>query len=398
MKYVLPMILAASGACADPVRFASFNASLNRDEAGLLAVEMAETGAEQPSKVAQIIQTVRPHVILLNEYDVDLTGQSLADFQKNYLEQGDNPISYPHVYVADSNTGVISGFDLNGDGAIAGEGDVGSFAYAGDSHGFGQFPGQYGFVILSMHPIATDQIRSFQKFKWADMPGGLVATLGEFYGDAAEMLRLSSKAHVDVPVVIDGKVVHVLAAHPTPPVFDGPEDRNGKRNHDEIRLWADYVAGADYLVDDAGQTGGLAEGEAFVILGDYNADPFDGDSYDNAILQLLENPLIQGSTTEERLTPASRGGLAATMKQQGANLGQEGNPHFDTADFGFDRDNPEVDGVPGNLRVDYALPSVAGLDYLAGGVFWMTPDNPDYALAEWPTSDHRLVWVDVEVK
>ena len=95
------------------------------------------------------------------------------------------------------------------------------------------------------------------------------------------MFRLSSKSHWDVPVEVGGRTVHVLASHPTPPTFDGAEDRNGRRNHDEIRFWADYVrpgAGSGYIYDDAGGTGGLKPGSSFVILGDQNADPLDGDS------------------------------------------------------------------------------------------------------------------------
>jgi hypothetical protein len=42
-----------------------------------------------------------------------------------------------------------------------------------------------------------------------------------------EVFRLSSKSHWDVPIVIGRKTVHFLVSHPTPPVFDGPEDRNG---------------------------------------------------------------------------------------------------------------------------------------------------------------------------
>jgi 3-phytase len=64
--------------------------------------------------------------------------------------------------------------------------------------------------------------------------------------------RLSSKSHWDVPIEIGGAVVYVLVSHPTPPVFDGPEDRNGTRNNDEIRFWADYVTPhrGDYIYDD----------------------------------------------------------------------------------------------------------------------------------------------------
>ena len=60
--------------------------------------------------------------------------------------------------------------------------------------------------------------------------------------DELDVFRLSSKSHWDVPVRLpDGRILHLLASHPTPPVFDGSEDRNGRRNHDEIRFWADYV-------------------------------------------------------------------------------------------------------------------------------------------------------------
>src|SRR5690606_19592470 len=101
-----------------------------------------------------------------------------------------------------------------------------------------------------------------------------------------------------VPVVLNGgTVVHVLVSHPTPPVFDGPEDRNGRRNHDEIRFWADYVEDgerASYLVDDAGVRGGLAPDALFVILGDLNADPAPGagDGVPGAITQLLDHPRV----------------------------------------------------------------------------------------------------------
>ena len=71
------------------------------------------------------------------------------------------------------------------------------------------------------------------------------------------------------------------------PVFDSAEDKNGTRNHDEIRFWSDYVSPstAGYIVDDAGQRGGLRKNEFFVIAGDLNADPVDGDSTNEAINQ-----------------------------------------------------------------------------------------------------------------
>jgi hypothetical protein len=177
-----------------------------------------------------------------------------------------------------------------------------------------------------------------------------------------------------------------LASHPTPVVFDGPEDRNGKRNHDEIRFWADYIDGETYFYDDKGGTGGLAAGASFVVAGDLNADPFDGDSYDKAILQLLTNPRVNTS-----MTPRSAGGPDAAARQGGANSTHLGDPAFDTADF--------ADGTPGNLRADYVLPST-DLEIVASGVFWPAAGDPLFPLVgnfPFPSSDHRLVFVDVRV-
>ncbi|NJN88413.1 MAG: phytase, partial [Leptolyngbyaceae cyanobacterium SL_7_1] len=181
-------------------------------------------------------------------------------------------------------------------------------------------------------------------------------------------------------------------SHPTPPVFDGPEDRNGTRNHDEIRFWSDYVTpgAGDYIYDDAGGTGGLASGAKFVIMGDQNADPNDGDSVDDAILQLLDNPLVNTS-----VTPSSLGGVEQAGIDGGINASHISNPAFDTADFG--------DVTPGNLRADYVLPS-DNLTISDARVFWPTTDNPLFRLvgdrqnpATTPASDHSLVWVDVVV-
>jgi Endonuclease/Exonuclease/phosphatase family len=371
-------------------RFATFNASLNRAAEGELVADLSTPDDVQAQAVAEVIQRVRPDVLLINEFDFDTQGLAARLFQRNYLSVGHNgasPIVYPYWFVAPSNTGIPSGFDLDNNGSVGGP---------NDAFGFGAYPGQFGMAVFSRYPILRDQVRTFQHFLWQDMPGALLPddpatpAPADWYSPAElAVFRLSSKSHWDLPVLLGGKVIHTLVSHPTPPVFDGPEDRNGRRNHDEIRLWADYVlpSRSGYLYDDQGRRGGLTPGARFVIMGDQNADPFDGDSVAGAAQQLLENPRVNTSGT-----PTSPGGPEQAVLQGGANLTHRGDPAFDTADF------VDVPG-PGNLRVDYVLPS-KNLRILDSGVFWPLSSDPLFRLVgvfPFPTSDHRLVWVDVVV-
>ena len=364
----------AGQASADQIRFATFNASMNRSADGELAAALQAGDDPQIIKVAAIIRAVDPDVILINEFDYGAGNDRV--FVRNYLRD-----AYPFSFIAPSNTGLATGIDLDGDGIV---GNVpGTIELAKDSHGFGTFEGQYGMAVLSKHAIDLANVRTFRTFLWRDMPGARLPVNpdGTPYhsAEALEVLRLSSKGHWDLPLRFDETIVHLLVGHPTPPVFDGPEDRNGARNADEIRFWSDYIAGAGYIHDDAGRKGGLSDDAHFVIAGDLNADPSDGESVPGAIRQLLEHPLINAA-----VTPQSDGGAAAATAQGGANSIHHGDPRSDTADFG--------DEKPGNLRVDYVLPS-AGLEVVAAGVFWPVEGA---AGAEWiDASDHRLVWIDV---
>ena len=371
------------------VRFATFNASLNRSSAGQLIQDLSTPTNAQAKTIAEIIQRNRPDVLLINEFDFDANHEALRLFQDNYLsveQNGARSIDYEYAYTAPSNTGIPSGFDLNNDGTVGGP---------DDAFGFGFFPGQFGMAVYSRHPIDFDGIRTFQNFLWADMPGASLpddpttpAPNDWFSPEELEVVRLSSKSHWDIPVEIGRRTVHVLAAHPTPPVFDGPEDRNGLRNFDEIGFWSDYVSPSRgrYIYDDNEQTGGLAAGEPYVIMGDYNSDPNDGDSVPGAIQQILDLP---GLRTDP--TPSSLGGPEQAELQGGINDSHISDPAFDTADF--------ADTAPGNLRVDYVLPS-RPLKLTASKVFWPLQDDPLFRLVgvfPFPSSDHRLVWAEVKV-
>ncbi|HEX6398156.1 MAG TPA: endonuclease/exonuclease/phosphatase family protein [Steroidobacteraceae bacterium] len=384
-------ILPAAGA-ARPVkpaiRIATFNCSLNRPTEGGLLRSLSKPDDVQALAVAEIIRRVQPDILLLQEFDYDAQGEALRLFQANYLGSevdGLRPAWFPYSFAAPSNTGVPSGFDFDHDGKVAG---------GGDALGFGEFPGQYGMAVLSKFRIDTAAARTFRKFLWHDMPGALLpddpatAAPNDWYTpEMLAVLPLSSKSHWDLPVIVSAKfTLHLLASHPTPPAFDGPEDRNGRRNHDEVRFWSDYLSPkkAWYVHDDAGHAGGFA-GRNFVIMGDQNSDPIDGGSLHDAIDALIHDARVNGS-----FVPQSAGAIEASVAQGGANATQRGDPRFDTADFN--------DRGAGNLRVDYLLPS-RGLQVCGGGVFWPREADATARLV-WgdqppPSSDHRLVWIDV---
>ena len=119
----------------------------------------------------------------------------------------------------------------------------------------------------------------------------------------------------------------------------------------------------------------------FVLLGDANLDPADGDGRRQAITRLLTDPRLQDPA------PASKGATAAAT-QGPPNDTHQGDPALDTADW------DEARGI-GNMRVDYVLPS-ADLTVTGAGVWWPEPGTPEAATAQ-TASRHALVWVDLEL-
>lgn len=431
---------------AERVRIATFNVSLYDQNGGQILARLKTGTDSQAQHIAEIIQRVRPDVLLVNEIDDDPRGEVLATFCEKYLAVPQNvsqspagpaePLEFAHRFRAPSNTGRHSGFDLGRNGAVDAKPD--SDAYAADAWGYGRYHGQYGMAILSKFPIDETAVRTFQNFRWRDMPDAQLpddpATSEPHDWYSAEVLEqfpLSSKSHWDVPIVVNGQRIHILASHPTPPVFDGDEDRNGRRNHDEVRFWVDYTGPAEqgaYIVDDKGQRGGIVakrgprseaggqkreeeeveetvSGDApaelspptsdlqpptsspsFVILGDLNGDPHDGDG-DAGISALLDAPQVL-----KYPPPASLGAVEQAKLQGGANARHRGDPAHDTCD-------PADAPGPGNLHIDYVLPS-ANLKVAKSGVFWPEAADPLFKLVgvhPFPSSDHRLVWVDLEL-
>ncbi len=363
----------AAAAEGTAIRVAVFNIrELGRGK--LDTVDAAGRGTDaQLRNAAEIIQRIAPDVLLVNEIDFDAGDRANARlFLERYLrigQRGQQGIDYPYLFFEAVNTGEPTGLDLDRDGRRDGPADC---------YGFGNYPGQYGMALYSRLLIDACDARTFRLLAWHTVPGHLMpdgrgGKPSWYSPEAAAKLRLSSKSHWDVPVIVGGARLHLLASHPTPPVFDGDEDRNGRRNFDEIRLWADYLSGGEraaYLIDDAGHRGALPEAASFVILGDLNADPVNDQAPygSTAIGQLLNHPRVRDPK------PGSAGGRRAAGDYAGPK-------ELRTSAWG---------------RLDYVLPS-RDLKVVDAGVFWPGPDDPLRELVdgEAAASDHRLVWVDV---
>lgn len=326
----------SSAALPESLRIATFNTELSRKGPGLLLRDIARGKDPQILAVAQVIGANDPDIIAIQDFDYDLTGAALSAFA--------DLLGYPHHFARLPNTGMATDFDMDGNGR-KGE--------ARDAMGYGTFSGQGGMAILSKYPILTNKVQDFSDLLWVDAPDALLPTVDDKPFPSAEAqaaLRLSTTAHWIVPIDAPSGVINIATFHASPPVFDGPEDRNGKRNHDEIMLWMHILNGKlGTLKDD------------FVIVGDANLDPVDGDGLKPAIATLLAHPRLQDSAPKN-ITGSS-----------------------DTVDW--------TDPVPGNLRVDYVLPS-ANLEVTDSGVHWPTSDSTQY-VATTTASRHRLVWVDI---
>ena len=349
-------------ASADSLRVATWNAALGRRGPGLLLRDILRGEDAQIAAALEVILAARADVLLLTavDWDHDLVALgALAD----RLEAAGQP--YPHRFAFRPNTGMRTGLDHTGDGRTG---------TADDAQGYGAFAGARGMALLSRLPVAQDEARDFSAFLWRDLPGALIPERDGRPFPSEEVLaiqRLSTTGHWDVPLVLPGGGrLHVLAWHATPPLFGGAEDRNLRRNHDETRFWTLFLDGALPF----------APPEApFVLMGDANLDPWDGDGMGAAMQALLAHPALQDPE------PRSAGAVAA---QGPLDADHRGDPALDTTLW----DGPRL---PGNLRVDYVLPS-RELRVLDAGVLWPLPDEP-LADAVATASRHRLVWVDIRL-
>ena len=312
---------------------------------------------EQIAAVLAAIHAAAPDILVLTQFDHDADLAALTAFAARLADGGTD---LPYLFSALPNSGMATGLDMDGDGTTG---------QPRDAQGYGRFAGAGGLAVLSRWPLDTGAVRDLSPLLWRDLPGATLPVVEgrPFPSEQAQALqRLSSTAHWVVPVQAPGGVIDLLVWSATPPVFDGPEDRNGLRNRDELRLWTLLLDGAL----------GPAPGRYFVIAGNANLDPADGDGYPGAMAAFLADPRLTDPV------PASAGAAAAGS-------GQQGDPARDTADWSEDG--------PGNLRVSYVLPAAAW-EVTGAGVLWPAADDPAAPLSPGmlaATGPHRLVWAEV---
>jgi len=325
----------AASAAADTLRVAYFHSGLGRDGPGLMLRALTVRPEAQSTAALDVMAAAGADILVLGDLDWDHGLAGLRALQAGLAERGR---TYPYFAFPQPVSGIDSGFDLDGDGRLR---------EPEDGLGYGRFTGDNGVAVLSMLPLGAPKLH--HETLWAEHRSltGLVPK------GAETVLPLATSALWEVEVAGFTLLVFALTA----PVFDGPEDRNGKRNQDQIAF---LMTQAETL-------------SRPLLTGRINLDPLDGDGFRDTAQALLTSPRLQDPM------PRSAGGEAMPNPS-----GHQGDPGLDTVNWS--------DG-PGALRVDYILPS-RQVEISASGVLWPANGAPLSETGE-EAGQNRLVWVDI---
>lgn len=297
------------------MRIATWHGDFSRKGPGLLLRDLMR----EPPDLSPVLEA-RPDVLLLTDIDYDASRVALTALRDALSAGG---LDYPHLFAARPNTGMATGLDLDGDTRLGGP---------RDAQGYGWFSGQGGMAVLARFPVSLRADHG--ALLWKDAPDSAIAADDPGF----EVQRLSSSAHWALEVDLPGGPVTLLTLAATPPVFDGPEDRNGRRNRDEVLLWL-------HVLD--GRLGAVPEAPV-ILIGNLNVDPHRGDGRRTAAASVLSHARLQDPL-----------------------------PGQETVTW---------DGV-GPMRVSYVLPDRT-LTVLDAGITAPAP-GPELG-------PHRLVWVDLQ--
>lgn len=278
---------------------------------------------------SRTIVQYRPDILIIQSFDYDAQFAALKALAL-LLNRAELDLAY--LYAPRPNTGIPTGFDIDGNGRTNDP---------RDAQGYGRFPGQAGIAVLSRYPIDQDAVETFSHLLWK-----ATTQFDEIESflprEAIAIQRLASVAYAAIPFTINDKKLWVLTHHATPPVFDGPEDRNGHRNADENLFWLGQLSSKRY---DA----------PYVLAAQMNVDPFLGEGHHHVISDILTSNLLNDPF--------------------------ENWPHSDAHTVTYHSPGP------GNLRVSYVLPS-PDLEVISAGL------SPPFE-GQTDSSRHRLVWIDV---
>ena len=303
-------------AAAGDLRLATWHADLSRKGPGLLLRDLLRDDKTLIAAVDQIAG-LQPDVLLLTDIDYDYGLVALGTLQKALAARG---LNLPFVFSARPNNGMPTGIDIDGDGRLGGP---------RDAQGYGWFSGQGGQALISRFPMSLTA--DLGHLLWSEVPDSSIVDTDT--GHAVQ--RLSSSAHWSLQAAVPGGPLTLLTVAATPPLFDGPEDRNGRRNRDEVLLWLHAIEGRlDYRPK-----------MPFVLMGNLQLDPERGDGYRDVVRDVLDHPALQDPL-----------------------------PGQSTASF----------QNAGDLRLSYILPSADLIVRRAGVAQSVEGVGP-----------HRLVWVDL---
>lgn len=355
------------------IRVATLHADLTGESGSTTAEGLAsdlEAGNHlQARTLAQTVQFNDPDVLVLTgvSYDDGEIARLLQDLYLGSGQGGQSGIDYPYLFTAPTNSGVDSGADLDGDGAVGGP---------GDAIGYGDFAGQHGMIVFSKHPIVEDEVRTFQNLLWRDVPDSEMPE--DEYSDLEQsILRLFETSMWDVPILPEGASEHLHVVATSLIDADGAAV-DAARAEDQRRVLTDYVTGqAPYLTDGDGDTGGLGLGDQFVIAG--LPTHADSPTAQSDLDSLVQTPGIQ-DTEPVAVTDQS------LEERPGSIEGTNG---------AATRVRPEERDV----RASVVLPS-EGIQSGASGIFWPGEGEYGYEVidpsAEY-TLDDRLVWADLSI-